>query len=65
MNKMLTLVGMAIFIAACSADSSELGLPSVSIPTNLNNTATDNEDASFLVHIGRVALILSTDFTPG
>jgi hypothetical protein len=64
-NKALTVVGMAILVAACSANSSELGLPSASMPTNLTSTATGSDDAYFIVNVWGVPLIVSADFIPG
>lgn len=65
MNKALTVVGMAMLVAACSADSPELGFSSISTPTNLTSAATGSDGAYFIMNVWGVPLILSADFIPG
>jgi hypothetical protein len=64
MNKSLIVVGLGMLVAACSAVSPELGLPSVSMAANLYNPTTESDEAYFIVNVGRVPLILNADFAP-
>ena len=68
MGKAITQMSVALLIAACSTGYSAMQKsPSVALPPSghYGNDVSVDGDMYFVVMLGRVPLILATDFVPG
>ena len=67
MRNVLTQVSVAVLVAACSAVYPAQELPTVVLPTtgHSSDVVAANGDAYFVVTLGRLPLIFTTDFIPG
>jgi len=68
MGKVITQVGVAMLIAACSTGYPAMQeSPAVALPAVLNygGVVSAEDDGYFLVTLGGVPLILTADFVPG
>jgi hypothetical protein len=58
-------LGVAMWVTACSLQHpQDLAFPTVQLPTNDNDVAATETDGHFIIHVGQVPIILSTDFVP-
>lgn len=58
--------GLAMWVAACATqDSQDLSFSTLQLPTNASEVAATEAYGHFIVDVGQVAIVLSTDFVPG
>jgi hypothetical protein len=68
MGKAITQISVALLIAACSTGHSAMQKsPGVALPTTglYSSAVSAKDDTYFVVMLGGMPLILSTDFIPG
>jgi hypothetical protein len=64
MNAFFAL-GVVMLVTACSLQhSQDLPFPTVQLPSNVSDVATAEIDGYFVVHVGQVPIVLTTDFVP-
>jgi hypothetical protein len=62
----LAALSAAMWVTACSLPHShDPAFPTVLVPTNVSDVAATEADGLFIVNVGQVPIVLSTDFAPG
>ena len=66
MMNVFAALSVAMWVTACSLPhSQDPELPTVQLPTNVTDVAATESDGHFIVNVGQIPIVLSTDFVPG
>lgn len=66
MMNIFAALSVAMWVTACSLPHSQDPVfPTVQVPTNVSDVAATEADGLFIFNVGRVPIVLSTDFVPG